>query len=89
MTAPQPRPGRKARDCAALLPVCGVLLWFTPLFGILSDGGLVLGVPVLFLYVFGVWLGLILLARALSLRLSSGPAGATGTAEATGPADES
>lgn len=66
-------PGRKARDAAALLPVAGVALLASPLAGLFAQGGDLLGLPRVYVYVFGVWLALILLARVLARRLSGAP----------------
>ena len=66
---PRSRPGQKVRDSAVLLPVVGLLLLVTPLLSLFTGGRLLSGVPLAFLYIFGVWAGLIaggaLLARHL------------------------
>lgn len=71
MTRPsnRARPNRKTRDAALLLPVLGVLLLVSPMLAVFTGEGTVFGIPSPFIYVFGVWAGLILLARALAVRL--------------------
>ncbi|MEM7441655.1 MAG: hypothetical protein AAF393_18915 [Pseudomonadota bacterium] len=74
MTRPEKdvvRPGQKARDTAAILPIAGVLLLVSPLLGLFTGGSGAFGLPAPFLYVFGVWAGLILLGVWLSRRLAS------------------
>lgn len=58
---------RKSRDAAALLPLIGLLLLVTPLVATIPNDS---GIPGAFLYIFGVWAGLILLAALLSRRLN-------------------
>jgi hypothetical protein len=73
--APEPAPdtpGRvaRARDAARLLPFIGLFLLLPPVIALFAVPVDVLGVPLLVLYLFSVWLGLIvaaaLLARALA-----------------------
>ncbi len=66
----RPADASRARDAAKLLPVLGVFLLMPPvitLFAMQADLG---GVPLIVVYLFGVWLALIaaaaLLARALA-----------------------
>ncbi|MGR3271017.1 hypothetical protein DU478_14460 [Thalassococcus profundi] len=60
---------RRLMDAARLLPLLGLLLWCIPLLwpsgpeGVTSSGALT--------YIFCVWLGLILVAFGLALRLRS------------------
>jgi hypothetical protein len=56
------------RQRLALLFLAGLLLWFSPLLPRVDRAGSWLGIPVLYLYLFGAWLLLIALA-ALVLRL--------------------
>ena len=67
---------RRLRDAAQLLPVLGVVLWMIPLLwprgaetGQLNSTAL--------LYIFGVWIGLILMALILSLALGGDDEGVT------------
>jgi hypothetical protein len=50
------------RQRLAVLFLAGLLLWFSPLVLRLEETGTWHGLPVLYLYLFGVWLLLILLA---------------------------
>jgi hypothetical protein len=53
------------RQRLAVLFLVGVLLWFSPLLGRLEQAGTWLGVPLLYLYLYGVWALLILIAAFL------------------------
>lgn len=79
--APEPAPdtpGRiaRARDAARLLPLIGLFLLLPPVIAPFAAPVDVLGVPLLVLYLFAVWLGLIvaaaLLARALAPQAPAG-----------------
>jgi hypothetical protein len=59
---------RKRRDAAAILPLAGIVLFASPLIDSFADAGLVGGIPVSVIYVFGVWFALI----ALTARLARG-----------------
>jgi len=63
---------RKREDRAFALPAVGILLLASPMLDILSVDRAFLGIPSAFLYVFAVWIGLILLTRALAKRLMRG-----------------
>ncbi|MBL1437022.1 MAG: hypothetical protein COB08_012610 [Rhodobacteraceae bacterium] len=63
---------RKLRDGAILLPVFGAFLLVSPLITVFSGITTVFGLPLIFVYVFGVWLGLVLIARAMARRLDKG-----------------
>ena len=56
----------KIRDLSFLLPSAGVFLLLSPLVEIFNSPRSVGGLPLIVLYVFGVWLGLILLGMWLS-----------------------
>ncbi len=68
----------KAPDAAVVLPVFGAILLLPPAISLFAAPVAVWGVPLIVLYVFGVWAGLIgcaaLLARRLDSPLSSQPA---------------
>lgn len=75
--APEPAPdmpGRitRARDAAHALPFVGLFLLLPPVLGLFAVPLDLAGVPLLVIYLFAVWLGLIvaaaLLARALGPR---------------------
>ncbi len=63
---------RKLRDAALLLPVFGAFLLISPLITVFTGATTVFGLPLVFVYIFGVWLGLVLLARAMARRLDKG-----------------
>jgi len=56
----------KVRDLSILLPLAGVLLLMSPVLQVFNSLTLIFGVPVIVLYIFGVWLGLIILGAWLS-----------------------
>ncbi|MGO1118835.1 hypothetical protein ACTL6U_09025 [Rhodovibrionaceae bacterium A322] len=59
----------KLRDAAILLPLLGLFLLMPPAIGLFGNATALTGVPLIVLYIFGVWLVLIYLAYRLSLRL--------------------
>ena len=64
-----PIPAR-VRDAAVLLPVLGLVLFMPPVITLFASAGAgVTGVPLIVVYVFGTWLGLIVAAALLSRRL--------------------
>ena len=63
------RENRGARDAAAILPFLGVVLLFPPVVYIFAAPVAVAGVPLIVLYLFGVWAAVILAAWIVSLRL--------------------
>jgi len=73
-----PEPKRKGERLISLL-IVGIILLNFPLLSVFNKTYLLLGFPVLFLYLFSIW-GLIIGAMVLVLRdrpgRSSGPAGA-------------
>jgi len=56
----------KVRDLSILLPLAGVLLLMSPVLQVFNSLTLIIGIPVIVLYIFGVWLGLIILGAWLS-----------------------
>lgn len=60
---------RKLRDSALLLPIFGAFLLVSPLITVFTGATTLFGLPLIFVYIFGVWLGLVLLARAMARRL--------------------
>jgi len=57
---------QKARDAALILPVLGAAALMPPFATVFAVDGVAFGVPVVVLYVFGVWAGLILAAFLLA-----------------------
>lgn len=62
---------QRTRDAALVLPILGAFLLISPAASVFNSTSTVLGLPVVVLYVFGVWLGLILAAIGLARRLSA------------------
>ena len=60
----------RARDAARLLPFIGLFLLLPPVIAPFAAPVDVLGVPLLVLYLFGVWLGLIVAAAVLARALA-------------------
>ncbi len=61
--------GNRLHERALALPVLGFVLLTPPVLAIFGRAAYVLGVPVSYAYIFGVWLGLIGLGAALARRL--------------------
>ena len=72
--ADRPLRHRKARDRAAILPLVGAILLLPPIAVIFRVDATLAGIPLLVVYVFAVWAGLILAAAALAPRLSESDA---------------
>lgn len=64
-----PAHGGRLRDAAALLPLLGLLLLMPPVITLFAVRIGVGGVPLIVVYVFGVWLALIACAAVLAWRL--------------------
>jgi len=56
------------RQRLAALFLAGLLLWFSPLALRFEHAGTLLGVPVLYVYLFGVWAVLVLVAALILAR---------------------
>ncbi|GMV48005.1 MAG: hypothetical protein AMXMBFR66_34030 [Pseudomonadota bacterium] len=79
----------RLRDAAVLLPAIGVFLLMPPAINLFTGTRAVAGVPLIVVYLFGVWLALIVCAALLARRLAPPPAPAAappGEAPATDPA---
>ena len=63
---------RKLHDGALLLPVFGAFLLISPLITVFTGATTLFGLPLIFVYIYGVWLGLVLIARAMARRLDKG-----------------
>lgn len=63
---------RRRRDAAFLLPNVGLVLLVSPFTDVFADAGHLFGIPVVVLYVFGVWFGLIAACAALSRAVDDG-----------------
>jgi hypothetical protein len=75
----------KAPDAAVVLPVFGAILLLPPAISLFAVPVAIWGVPLIVLYVFGVWAGLIGCAALLARRLDSPPS--PQSAEPETPAD--
>ncbi|MBS0336148.1 MAG: hypothetical protein JSS40_04940 [Proteobacteria bacterium] len=64
-----PKPPGRIRDAAVLLPLLGLALLMPPVITLFTTRSSIAGIPLIVLYVFGVWLGLIALAALLARRL--------------------
>lgn len=60
---------RNVRDAAAILPVAAIFLLLPPAILIFSAPVLIAGIPLIVLYVYGVWACLILIALLVALRV--------------------
>jgi hypothetical protein len=63
---------RRLETAALLLPVFGALLFVPPLLGVFNIPVTIVGIPVVAIYLFSVWLGLIGATFVLSRRLGRG-----------------
>lgn len=64
---------RKRRGLALLLPVSGAFLFLPPAIRVFEQAPGIGGVPAIVLFLFGVWAGLVFLARRLSRQLAADP----------------
>jgi len=66
---------RRRQDAALVLPLFGVAIFITPIFTIFTKDVLIFGAPLPFLFIFGFWFLLIVLARRMSRLLTKGDEG--------------
>ena len=59
----------RSREAAFIIPMFGLFLLLPPILSIFDTGTMILGVPLLHVYVFSVWLGLVLAGVWLARRL--------------------
>jgi predicted Kef-type K+ transport protein len=78
------RENRGARDAAAILPFLSVVLFFPPIIYIFAAPVAIAGVPLIVLYLFGVWAAIILAAYVVSRRLKPDAEDAGGLADTSG-----
>lgn len=74
-----PATAAKFRDAAFLLPILGLLLLFPPIIDLFAAPSLLGGIPMIVVYIFGLWLALVVVAFWFSRRLSDDESG-TGAA---------
>ena len=60
---------RRVQTAAFLLPVFGALLFVPPLLGVFNVPATIAGIPVVAIYLFSVWIGLIAMTFILTRRL--------------------
>lgn len=60
---------RRLRDAAWFLPIVGMFLFLTPIPFIFSGDIQIFGAPLLFVFIYGAWLALILVSRYLVRRI--------------------
>lgn len=60
---------RRSEGFGFFLPILGVILIMPPIVHLFDRGGGVFGLPIIFTYLFGVWLFMIVSAFILSRRL--------------------
>ncbi|MGE0797638.1 MAG: hypothetical protein AB7G13_27490 [Lautropia sp.] len=69
-----PAPGTpRVRDAAVVLPWLAVFLLMPPVITLFTGSHTVAGVPLIVVYLFGVWLALIVAAALLARRLAPPP----------------
>ncbi|MEZ5665951.1 MAG: hypothetical protein R3F55_00640 [Alphaproteobacteria bacterium] len=79
----------RAKEAAFVVPLFGLFLLLPPILALFDTDSTLFGIPVLHVYVFAVWFGLVAAGWWLSRRLAAGEADATGgdTADKGRPAD--
>lgn len=64
-----PSPSERIRNAAALLPILGIFLIMPPAITLFVANLPLAGIPLIVVYVFGVWFALIVAAALLARRL--------------------
>lgn len=59
----------RSREAAFVIPMFGLFLLLPPILSVFDTGTTILGVPLLHIYVFSVWLGMVLAGVWLARRL--------------------
>lgn len=65
------KPAPRVRDVALVVPLAGLVLFMPPFISLFAAPVSVLGIPLVVLYIFGVWAALILLTWRLARRLAA------------------
>ena len=78
---------RRWRDFARLLPILGVFLLVSPLVSVFDVEGRFLGIPLIFVFVYGTWSVLILLAVRVAGRIDPDPGPDADEADGAGGGD--
>lgn len=61
---------QRLKDIAVIAPIFGFLLLIPPVIGLFATEATVFGAPLVLVYLFVIWLGLIIVAAILSQQLS-------------------
>ena len=80
----KPRLSPRLHDAAVVLPLVGVFLLMPPAITLFTTPYHVVGLPLIVVYLFGVWIALIACAAILARRISRGESDA-GTGREAGP----
>lgn len=64
------RPSKRLSDIAVIAPIFGFILLIPPVIGLFATDAKIFGAPMVLVYLFAVWLGLIVVAVWLGRRLS-------------------
>ncbi len=75
---PKPRRSSRAPEAAILLPLLGFFLLMPPMIGLFAVHLDIVGLPLIVIYVFGVWLALVVCAALLARRLTHSPSDSPG-----------
>ncbi|MHA3979780.1 hypothetical protein ACW9UR_19055 [Halovulum sp. GXIMD14794] len=62
---------RKREDAALAVPALGLLLLVSPVLNIFAGGGMILGLPAAYVWIFAVWTGLVLMTFGLARRIQA------------------
>ena len=65
------KPAPRVQDAAVVVPLAGLLLLMPPFMSLFAAPVSVLGIPLVVLYMFGVWAALVLLTWWLARRLAA------------------
>ncbi len=67
----QRTPSQRAQSLAVLVPVFGLFLFLPPFITLFTGPARPFGIPLIVVYLFGVWAGLIVAAALLARRLQA------------------
>lgn len=70
----EPRPpSPRAQNAAVVVPLAGLLLLMPPFISLFATPARLFGIPIVVLYMFGIWAALVLLTWRLTRRLDESP----------------
>lgn len=61
----------RSKEAALVIPLFGLFLLLPPLLSLFEGASTIFGIPVLYVYVFGVWFGLVIAGMWLARRLEA------------------